>query len=70
MDVDDGDKAVAVSKNGQEFTNYILLLAYSGARMSEALRLKWSDVDWEQRQLTIGADGLAKIAPRGSWISI
>ncbi len=54
------DKAVAVSKNGQEFTDYILLLAYSGARMSEALRLKWSDVDWEQRQLTIGADGLAK----------
>jgi integrase len=24
------------------------------------LRLKWSDVDWNQRQLTIGADGLAK----------
>jgi integrase len=28
--------------------------------MSESLRLKWSDVDWNQRQLTIGADGLAK----------
>ena len=24
--------------------------------MREALRLKWSDVDWTQKQLTIGAD--------------
>ena len=28
--------------------------------MSESLRLKWSDVDWKQRQLTIGSDGLSK----------
>jgi integrase len=28
--------------------------------MSEALRLKWGDVDCERKQLTIGADGLAK----------
>jgi integrase len=28
--------------------------------MSEALRLKWSDVNWQRKQLTIGADGLAK----------
>lgn len=54
------DKAGEVSKNGPEFADYIRLLAFSGARMSEALRLKWSDVDWERKQLTIGADGLAK----------
>ena len=54
------EKAVDVSKNGREFADYILLLAYCGARMSEALRLKWSDVDWRQKQLTIGADGLTK----------
>ena len=52
--------AEKVSKNGREFADYIFLLAYSGARMAEALRLKWSDVNWKQRQLTIGADGLSK----------
>jgi len=36
------------------------LLAFSGARRSEALRLKWSDVDSQNEQLTIGADGLNK----------
>ena len=54
------EKALEVSKNGREFADYILLLAYCGARMSEALRLKWSDVDFERKQLTIGADGMSK----------
>jgi len=48
------------SRNGGEFANYIRLMAYCGARMSETLRLKWSDVNWQQRQLTVGSDGLAK----------
>jgi integrase len=52
--------AKKASKNGREFAEYIFLMAYSGARMAEALRLKWSDVDWNQKQLTIGSDGLAK----------
>ena len=52
--------AIENSKNGAEFADYLRLLACCGARMSEALRLKWPDVDWNQRQLTIGADGLAK----------
>jgi integrase len=52
--------AEKVSKNGSEFIDYIHLLAYSGARMAETLRLKWSDVDWERKQLTIGSDGLSK----------
>jgi integrase len=52
--------AKKISKNGREFAEYIFLLAYSGARMSEALRLKWTDLDWKQKQLTIGSDGLSK----------
>ena len=52
--------AIEVSKNGQQFSDYIHLMAYCGARMSETFRLKWSDVDWERKQLTVGSDGLAK----------
>jgi integrase len=54
------DSAVKESKNGQELADYIRLMAFCGARMSESLRLKWSDVDWGQRQITIGSDGLSK----------
>ena len=35
--------------------DYIRLLAYSGARRSEALVLRWEDMDFEHEQLTIGA---------------
>jgi len=47
-------------KNGQEFADYVRLMACCGARRDETLRLKWSDVDWERKQLTIGSDGMAK----------
>jgi integrase len=47
-------------KNGLLFADYFRLLCYSGARRCEALRLKWGDVDFDRKQLTIGADGLAK----------
>ena len=53
-------QTLAISRNGQEFVDYLRLLAYSGARMSEALRLKWSDVDWERKQLVVGSDVMAK----------
>jgi integrase len=46
--------------NGRQLADYIKLMAYCGARMSEALRLKWADADWGNRQLTIGADGDVK----------
>ena len=52
--------ALETSKNGQEFAEYVRLMAFCGARMAETLRLKWSDVDWRCKQLTIGADGLSK----------
>ncbi|MGA3181303.1 MAG: tyrosine-type recombinase/integrase [Verrucomicrobiota bacterium] len=47
-------------KNGVEFADYVKLMAACGARRNETLRLKWSDVDWERKQLTIGSDGMAK----------
>ena len=52
----DGEKF----KNGQLFADYVRLMAYCGSRRSETLRLKWLDVDWQNHQLTIGSDGLAK----------
>ncbi|MBI5383165.1 MAG: site-specific integrase [Verrucomicrobia bacterium] len=47
-------------KNGQEFADYVRFLQYSGARRNEALRIRWADVDFERRLLTIGADGQTK----------
>jgi integrase len=52
--------ALEVSKNGLEFVDYIRLMAFTGARRNEALRLTWADVDFQREQLTIGADGLNK----------
>jgi integrase len=49
-----------VSKNGLQFSDYIKLMAFCGSRASETLRLAWQDVNWQQKQLTIGSDGLAK----------
>jgi len=48
------------SKNGQQFADYLRFLAYSGAREQEALRVRYADVNFEQRLLTIGADGDTK----------
>jgi len=52
--------ALEVSKNGVVFGDLMRFLSYSGTRISETLRLKWSDVDWQHEQITIGSDGLAK----------
>lgn len=52
--------ALETSKNGVQVADYIRLMAYCGSRMTETLRLKWSDVDWDIKQLTIGADGQSK----------
>jgi integrase len=54
------DDGKAVSKNGRELADYLKVMAYAGSRRNETLRLKWSDVDWERKQITIGSDGLAK----------
>jgi integrase len=49
-----------VTKNWLQFCDFIRLLAYCGAREQEALRLRWSDVDFEREQLSIGSDGDTK----------
>lgn len=53
-------KAIKISKNGQQFSDYVKLMAYCGARRDETLRLAWNDVDWDGQKLIIGSDGLAK----------
>ena len=60
MKKDDDGKLERKFKNGQQFADFVRLMAYCGSRMSETLRLRWSDVDFEKRILTIGSDGLAK----------
>lgn len=54
------ESALEVSKNGVQFSDYIKLMAFCGPRASETLRLVWQDVNWQQKQLTIGSDGLSK----------
>jgi integrase len=54
------EAAVKDTENGVEFSDYVGLMAFCGSRMTETLALKWSDVDWVNRQLTIGADGQTK----------
>lgn len=52
--------ALRCERTGQMVHDFILLMAYSGGRRSETLRLRWQDVDFDQKQLHIGADGLSK----------
>jgi integrase len=47
-------------KNGRQLADYLRFLAFSGAREQEALRIKWTDVDFERERLTIGSDQLSK----------
>jgi integrase len=53
-------KAQEVSKNGVQLEDYIRFLAFSGAREAEALRVRWEDVDFKQKQVCIGWDGDSK----------
>jgi integrase len=47
-------------KNGPQLADYLRFLAFSGVREQEALRIKWSEVDFQRQRITIGADGLSK----------
>ena len=52
--------ALTASKNGAEFVDYVRLLALCGAREQETIKLRWTDVDFNQKQIAIGAEGDTK----------
>jgi integrase len=42
---------LSIYQTGQFLSDFVKLLAYSGARKRAALDSKWSDVDWENKQI-------------------
>ncbi|MHC1767935.1 MAG: tyrosine-type recombinase/integrase [Verrucomicrobiia bacterium] len=45
------EAARTASKNGEQFGEYFRLLALTGAREQEALKIRWTDVHFDQRRL-------------------
>ena len=52
--------ALTATKNGAEFADYIRLMTLCGAREQETIKLRWADVDFNHKLLTIGADADTK----------
>jgi integrase len=52
--------AMRATKNGRQFVDYLRFMQYSGARRSEALRVRVQDVDFGRGHVTIGAEGDSK----------
>ena len=52
--------AQTASRNGTQFSDYIRLLALCGAREQETIKLRWDNVSFDQKLLTIGADADTK----------
>jgi integrase len=52
--------AAALPKSGELLADVLRFMSASGARIAETLRLRWSDIDFARRQISIGSDGLAK----------
>ncbi len=50
----------AATKNSVQFKDYYRFLLFSGAREAEALCIRWADVDFTGKQVTIGWDGGTK----------
>ncbi len=50
------DGGEPLTKNGEQLNDFLRLLAFSGAREQEALKLRWSHVDFKRRRIFIGAD--------------
>jgi len=52
---------MTATKNGQQLSDYLHFLAFTGAREQEALRVRWDDVDFERNKFVcIGADADTK----------
>ena len=49
-----------VTANAALLRFYLRFLACTGAREVEALAIRWSDVNFDRRQVTVGADGESK----------
>ena len=56
--------AKSAPMTGQMVHDFILLMAFSGGRWAETLRLRWQDVDFKEKQLHFGMDGLNKNGER------
>jgi integrase len=54
------EAALAVSKNGRQFADYLRFMQFSVARRNEALAVRWQDVDFTRGHVTIGAEGDSK----------
>ncbi len=52
--------AQTLPKSGQMLVDALRFMFACGSRISETLRIRWPDVDLDRKQLTVGADGLAK----------
>ncbi len=55
-----GSEPAGPLKNAAQFADYVRFLIFSGAREKEALRVRWADVDFNQRLVVIGAAGDSK----------
>jgi integrase len=49
-----------VTKNADLFRFYLQFLALTGSREQEALRVRWKDVDFKRKAVTIGSDAKSK----------
>lgn len=58
--------ALSAPITGQMVHDFVLLLAFSGGRWAETLRLRWQDVDFDEKQIHFGMDGLSKNGERRS----
>ena len=52
--------ALAATKNGPELVDYLRFMQYAGSREKESLRIRWTDVDFALKQVTVGAEGDTK----------
>jgi integrase len=47
------DQAVPKYQNGEMLADYVRFMCFSGARKTSALATRWSDVDWDNRHVTL-----------------